>query len=375
MKITFIGDIMLGRFVGEKYNSAKYDIVSPKIKKHISHSDYVIANLESPIIERATKREDHHLKFLANPEILEQFKWVNCFSLSNNHINDCGTIGMEQTMAALDRYKINWNGLYKHNYQPFLFENGQTKGAIITCDDLMNYEFADDCPWKTLRVGDDYIPNLIRKYRDLGYFVVLYAHVGMLFTRFPSPEIRAYLHKMADAGADLIISAHSHALGGFEKYKETLIFHSLGDFVMDGNSFRRRQACILDVEIEKNKLLKWDISPTQIDFNLQTVLPNKKTDKKLHKSFNYVSEMLAKHKVDYTKFYKNQYKKEMIAHSVSTLAFLIKTKGFFGMGKMIWVRVSDVLGMINRMLSDRSKMRYDSDLNMENGKYSNSKIK
>ena len=375
MKISFVGDIMLGRFVGEKFSQTNYQIVSSEIVDKLKQSDYTVANLESPIIDSQTEREDDHLRFLGESTILEQFDWVSCFSLSNNHINDCGTIGMDQTISALNKYGLSWNGLYKDEYIPFLIEERECKIAIVTCDDLMNIEFSEDCPWKTLRVGDLYVESIIKKYKEQGYFIILYAHVGMLFTRFPSPAIRDYLHEKVDLGVDLVVTVHSHALGGMEEYNGALIFHSLGDFVMDGSSFRRRKNYILNVEIEQNKLKSWEIVPTVIDVELQTIIPSDKVGKKLRRSFKAVSSKLDKHRDDYFDFYKVQYKKEMLSHSLSTLHFIFKTKGVAGLLRLLSVRIFDVFGMINRVLKDKSKMRYDVGVGSSKHKMSNKSIK
>ena len=49
MKISFIGGIMLGRFVSDSFKAKPYDIISPVIQDKVRESDFDIANLESPI--------------------------------------------------------------------------------------------------------------------------------------------------------------------------------------------------------------------------------------------------------------------------------------------------------------------------------------
>ena len=377
IKISFVGDIMLGRFVGEKYAKTNYNIVDQRITDRLRQSDCVIANLESPVLESETQREDDHLRFFAEPAILKQFDWVGCFSLSNNHINDCGTVGMDQTTALLNGAGLKWNGLYREEYTPFFITSSQGAGkiAVITCDDLMNYEFDKDCPWKTLRIGDEQINRHIDKYKRNGYFVIVYAHVGMLFTRFPSPSIRTYLHTMVDAGADLIVTVHAHVAGGMEYYRNVPIFHSLGDFVMDGSSFRRRRNYILNVNIQQNRLVSWNIQPTIIDMELRTVLPDPIQERKQEAEFRSVSKRLALHSDHYKRFYKRQYRKEMLAHSFSTIHFLYRTKGLFGLFRLLRVRIYDVMKVAKGVVTDRSNMRYDSDAVSVKHKLSNEKLK
>lgn len=118
----------------------------------------------------------------------------------------------------------------------------------------------------------------------------------------------------------------------------------------------------MEVKIEKGVLKDWNITPTYTNFELQTVFPSKRQEKKILKSFDSVSRSLA-NKVGsgYISFYKYQYKKEIVYHSYSTLAFIYKSKGLKGMLRILRIRIWDIFRMIKRILVNRSKMRYDSD--------------
>lgn len=374
MKISFLGDIMLGRFVCEKFMNKSYDIVASNLLNDIKESDCVIANLESTITT-SLEQADEHLVFQGKPELLEKFKWIDCFSLSNNHINDCDTEGMNETVESLESKQIGYNGLFKDEYIPFLVNKDNQKIAIITCCDMMNVEFTDDNSWKTIRIDDERLDRIVRKYKQDGYFIILYAHVGMLFTRFPNPQIREFCHNKINMGVDLIVTVHPHVIGGYEIYKEKNIFYSLGDFVMDGTSFRRRRSVALKIEIQNNRLIGWQLLPAEINDELQTTFPSEKTAKKMLKSWEFVSNKLREHENDYVSFYKKQYKKEMIQHARSTVDFVIHKKGVRGLIRLIVKRMDDFVGMFKRIIKDRSNMRYDSDAVNPNRHLSSKDIK
>lgn len=359
MEISFVGDIMLGRFVADKYRSKEYQLVNEEVLKKLKNTDFRIANLESPIV---TCTSDDSLKFAADPKLLDQFKWVSCFSLSNNHINDFGNVGMSETIKYLREAGITYNGLFKNEYEPFLAEKDGEKVAIITCADMMNYEFASDCPYKTLRMNQpELIFEKIKEYKHKGYFTILFLHAGMLFSRYLNPVVREFAHQAIDIGAGAVIIAHSHCLGGYEIYKEGLIFNSLGDFLMDGSSFRRRQSCILNLKVENHRISSWSINPTITTIGLQTIFPSIKKQRTLLKKSESVASNIVKHMSNYQTFFKKQYKKEMILHSISTLSFEFKKRGLIGLLRIIFIRIGDVTGMIKRVFTDRSKMSYDSD--------------
>lgn len=359
MKLSFIGDVMLGRFVAEKYCEKPYNLVSEEARKIICDADFVIANLESPVVNVET---DDSLRFSGRPELLKQFKWVDCFSLSNNHINDFGSTGMSETIRHLKDAGIMQNGLYEDIYKPFIMKQGNEKVALITCADMMNHEFSDDCPYKTLRMNNPMLVfDHIKKNRDNGCFVILFLHAGMLFSRYLNPLVRNFVHSAIDHGAGAVITAHSHCLGGYEIYKDALIINSLGDFLMDGSSFRRRKSCVLNMKVQNGKIASWAITPTITTNGLQTVIPSETETASLLRGCRKVANKIVAHKDDYKSFYKRQYKKEMIQHSMSTLKFELKRRGLAGFLKIIFIRLGDVGGMFKRIVTDRSKMSYDAD--------------
>ena len=359
-KITFIGDVMLGRMVGAKYHQNPYQIVSESLFDQARDADYVIANLESPVVKTA-KTEGDHLQFAGNPDTLEEFMWINAFSLSNNHINDCGELGMDETVAILNEKGFKHNGLYQDEYQPLLIEQGGERIAVVTVTDMMNIPFADGNKWKTLRVGDEEVLEIIKEWKEKGWLVILYAHIGILFSRYPNPVTVDYLHSCIDGGVDAVVTAHSHCLGCMEIYHNVPIFHSLGDFVMDGNSFRRRRSGILKIDIAEGKVKDWRIIPAEINEEYATVSPSEQVGKRMLKEFARCSNNLAKNAGRYTQFFKWQYKKEMIQHTSSTLSYLVHTKGVGGMLKMVLMRFEEVGRMFKWVSKDRSHDRRDDD--------------
>ena len=372
IKISIIGDVMLGRFVLEKYKNKPYPIVADAVKKLFIDSDFVLANLESPIV---TSTSNDSLKFSASDELIDEVTFILAFSLSNNHINDFGIKGMEETIIALENRGFQHNGLFTSEYKPIVEHCNNEKIAIFTCADMMNVEFDEENHYHTIRLHDENVlQNAIKEYKNSGYFCILYAHVGMLFTRFPNPIIRDFICAQTKTGIDCIVTVHPHCVGGYEKVNDIPIFYSLGDFLMDGSSFRRRESIVLDLIIEGGKLNSWNITPVITNMQLEVVLPLENQDKKIRNSFGFVSDKL-KNVQDYISFYKMQYRKEMISHSLSTLFFLYKTKGIVGFLRVFSNRIWDVIEIFKRLLQDRSKMSYDADAVGEKHKLSNDALK
>ena len=62
------------------------------------------------------------------------------------------------------------------------------------------------------------------------YLIVIY-HGGIEYFRFPSPEMKKRFHRMADNGANMILSQHTHCIGCEEWYKGAYLLYGQGNFL------------------------------------------------------------------------------------------------------------------------------------------------
>jgi poly-gamma-glutamate synthesis protein (capsule biosynthesis protein) len=73
----------------------------------------------------------------------------------------------------------------------------------------------------------------ITSVRNTHDFVLIIVHAGNEFYKYPSPRTKKLYRFIIDAGADAVISHHTHAFSGYEVYKSKPIFYGLGNFVYD----------------------------------------------------------------------------------------------------------------------------------------------
>ena len=349
MHIVVVGDICLGRYIREKYEkSASWHFVSNEVIEKIkTNSGKVIANLESPVSDVF---ENQDTRFCGIPAMLEQFKWIDYFSLANNHINDFGEEAIESTIQSLNDYGFAYNGIFKDEYSPYIIEEDDCKIAVICSAQRVNKPFAENCKYHLLKNKDQLLFETINKYKSDGYFVIVYTHIGSMFCRFPNPSVLEVTHRLIDAGSDCVFVSHPHCIGGFYKYHDVPVFYSLGDFLMDGASSRRRQACSVSLDIRNNKIVKWDVIPTITSKDLRVELPKKRVEKRILKNFSIVAPQMEKHQKNYSSFYKWQFKKDMIKHSMSTIHYLFCTEGIAGFVKAM----KGSMGMLRRFVHGSS---------------------
>jgi poly-gamma-glutamate synthesis protein (capsule biosynthesis protein) len=61
---------------------------------------------------------------------------------------------------------------------------------------------------------------------------VLY-HGGKELYRYPSPNLQKVCRKIVEKGADLVICQHSHCIGAFENYHDSVIVYGQGNFLFN----------------------------------------------------------------------------------------------------------------------------------------------
>lgn len=102
--------------------------------------------------------------------------------------------------------------------------------------------------------------------RDAGAdLVVVHIHGGLQFADVASDFFTTATRTAVDAGADLVIGHHPHVVQGFEIYKDTLIAHSLGNFVFDQDFLTTHPSVILRTVFEGTELLEATVYPVMVD--------------------------------------------------------------------------------------------------------------
>ena len=107
-QILFVGDIMLDRNVEVlmKKNGDNYPF--EKIKDFLAEQDFVVANLEGPIVAKPKNFGEHAVQFAFASDSSNVLKenHINLVSLANNHTLNMGEKGLLETRNFLQTDKI-----------------------------------------------------------------------------------------------------------------------------------------------------------------------------------------------------------------------------------------------------------------------------
>jgi gamma-polyglutamate biosynthesis protein CapA len=234
--ILFVGDIMLGRHVETLSERNGADYPFHRIESLLASADYTVANLEGPIVEGAPKTPIDGFQFAfptSTPKLLAR-RGVRVVSLANNHGVDQGQAGYEETVRRLGEEGISSAG------HPLHIPEGAHEAlssVVVPPPDgsdvpLQVYvAFNATFPSFSLDEAKAFVGKTRQNYPDA--FLAALIHWGDEYKLVSSPLQREIAHDLADSGADLIIGHHPHVVEEIERYKDTTIFYSLGNFIFD----------------------------------------------------------------------------------------------------------------------------------------------
>lgn len=227
-RILFVGDMMFDRYIRERAITVGYGAILKDVQPLLAAHDAVIGNLEGPVVKvpsisAGTRMGDeNNMRFGFDervPLLLKEFG-VTAVSIGNNHIRDFGDEGLITTRILLSEAGLKYGGdpddpsrpieMMVRGHQVFVIAYNQFGGQTV-----------------------DDVASAIAALNDTPATVVVFAHWGEEYETAPTPAQRAAARVFIDAGADLVVGAHSHVVGEMEIYKSRRIYYSLGNFVFD----------------------------------------------------------------------------------------------------------------------------------------------
>lgn len=250
---------------------SKKDFIDAKLETLIKSCDVAICNFEAPIehenMQKIKKAGPHLYQSKKSIEFLQKAGF-NFVSLANNHIYDYGQQGIEKTIEELKRFNIEFVGGgidFDEAYKPKIIEkNGIRLGLLAGCENEFGCLYEEQNRGGYAWLLHHKIEDNVRELKTKCDFIVLIAHAGVENIEIPIKEWRDVYKRLCDIGVDVIIGHHPHVPQGYEKYKNSLIFYSLGNFYFDTLTFENKSDDSYSVLIEMDKIgekkeLKFDL--------------------------------------------------------------------------------------------------------------------
>ncbi len=251
ISLGFCGDIMLsdGWQVMQRYEKYGGDIkyiADADTVSTLESFDVMAATNEYPVSSRGEKINKTYT-FRAKEENLKILNelGVDFVSTANNHIYDYGPDAFFDTFKALDKYGIDHAGAGRdlsEASEPFYYVINGRKIAIICgsrAEKNLKTPLAADSSAGVFGMYDpEDMISAVKKADESCDFVIIMAHWGAEWSSQIEDIIRLQGRLYVDAGADLIIGSHAHALQGIEIYKGRTIAYNLGNFLFNGSDMK-----------------------------------------------------------------------------------------------------------------------------------------
>lgn len=269
IKLLFLGDIMLDRYIRRVAQKHGYDFVFGDTDNILKNNDLVIGNLEGPITDNNSKsinsefesRDNYVFTFAPETAVALNKHNIKLVNLGNNHILNFGEGGLEQTKKYLKESEIGY------------FCDPDNPELRVANYKLQGLKIAFVCYNQFEKGAAERAERDIREVKGKVDIVILYTHWGKEYETSILPIIRILGHKFVDAGADLIIGSHPHVVQEKEIYNGKTIYYSLGNFIFD-QYFNPNAAKGLAVEVIINPGENFQFIEHQIQMKIngQTVL-------------------------------------------------------------------------------------------------------
>ena len=248
--VTVVGDIMLGRRVGDLAAQAG-DPAYPlrHLRRRLARSDLTVGNLESTL-SRAGAPTQGGDSFAADPRAAGALveAGFDVLGLANNHLGDFGSTALVETVARLRRAGLATFGAGaapRRAWRPAVVTRNGVRFGFLGFNAIGETpEVAPGRPGVVSvsmppRTGpldrselDRFLGAVRRLDRTVDVVVVL-PHWGTQYTNRPEPIQYAVARELVSAGADVVVGGHPHWVQGAELLDGRLVVHSLGNFVFD----------------------------------------------------------------------------------------------------------------------------------------------
>ncbi|MGM0381821.1 MAG: CapA family protein [bacterium] len=250
------GDIYPGNRIKKRLKSKGAHSFTAKINKIKSNIDLHFANLEPPITSRDTTAVEKTYLFRSSPEValpLLESLAVDGVSLANNHILDYGLSALEETRRHLESIDIGYSGAGKNREiaeKPHYFEVKGYKVALISFSNTYPRSFWADKNKPGTAFGEfDRVKEAVERTSDRADMTVISFHWGSELDTAPQKYQRRLARASIDAGADVVFGHHPHVIQPVEKYKDGIIYYSLGNYLFTTLSDNIQYGLLAEVKL------------------------------------------------------------------------------------------------------------------------------
>ncbi|MCR5831557.1 MAG: CapA family protein [Lachnospiraceae bacterium] len=273
--LAFVGDVGFaqGYATINKYRSNGSDIhnsMDEGVLSTMQGVDIMMANNEFPYSDRGTPTAGKTFTFRADPKDVHIMRdmGVDIVGLANNHAYDYGPDALIDTIDTLNDAQLPFVGAGKNideaMHPAYFHANGHII-SIVAATQIERLGSPDtkeataDSPGVLRTLDPKKAVAAIKEAAEHSDFTVMFVHWGTESTDLVEQSQRDLARAYVDAGADLVIGAHSHCLQGIDYVDDVPVFYSLGNFWFNSKTL---DTCIVRTTLDEEcKLSKVEFIP------------------------------------------------------------------------------------------------------------------
>ena len=271
VSMVFGGDYLLSNEMLNKYNKDGgnlENIMASSLQKEFQNADIAMVNNEFPYSTRGTQAENKQYTFRADPSNVNILKemGVDIVSLANNHALDFGVDALVDSMDTLKGASILYGGAGNNldEAKEIKYIERKNKKIAFLCATrvipVTDWNATNDRPGLLTTYDPTNLVEMIQEAKNNADVSIVFVHWGVERAEMPEDYQRELAMKYIDAGADMVIGAHSHCLQGMEVYNGKLITYSLGNFIFNG---RYNKTMALKATVEEDNSIKAQFIPCE----------------------------------------------------------------------------------------------------------------
>lgn len=258
--IRSIGDILIHDFV---YNDARtvdgFDFTSmfEPVRSYLENADITTANLEVLVAGEEYGLSSYPI-FNAPSQLIDSLQEVGVDLVSNatNHTMDFGASGAHRSIANLQEKGLTYVGSYAdwndYNDLRIIEKNGISIGFLAYADHANGNYIPEDEQYLLSLIDEELIPLEVEYINEKVDFSVVMLHYGEEGQTLPNYNQLELSSLIRDAGANLIIATHPHALQPAISYNDQQAsVYSLGNFLSGQIQIEEKLGGILEFELSK----------------------------------------------------------------------------------------------------------------------------
>ncbi len=236
------------------------------VRALVKGADLAMANLETPVPDNWTYHP-HDYIFSSDPALLPMITdaGIDLVTIANNHIKDFGNSGIADSRKNLGAAGLQFVGagddLQEAGQIGYLHANGTTV-AVIGCQGVSSAYYATaTSPGALPCTTSDVVPRITeaKQHADL---VIVFAHWGKEYDNNPYSTQPPLAKSWIDAGAGLILGAHTHVPGAIDDIDGSVVFYSLGNFIFDQTFWTATmESALPEMTFDGNRLVQIRLHP------------------------------------------------------------------------------------------------------------------